>query len=269
MTGESNYEEGRYLYCIVNCSRKTDFGHTGIEDNFVYTVPFNDIGAVVHSCGAKPYKTEDKEKAVEWILAHQYVIDQATGEFGTAIPLTFDTIFKGRNETVKKWLNEEYQQLKALLAKLEGKAEYGVQIFVDYDAVNKTVEDNEEIQTLKRKLENTSSGAAYLFSKQLEKRIRLEKEVSTSKYAEELYHQIKELVDDVKLESAKREVPEKWKGKHMILNLVCLMHKEKLENLGKVLEGFKKEGFAVRFTGPWPPYSFVEKIRESRTEESW
>jgi Mg2+ and Co2+ transporter CorA len=267
MASENNYEEGRYLYCIVNSSEETDFGQMGIEDNFVYTVAFNDIGAVVHRCEAKPYKTEDKEKAAEWILTHQYVVDLATKEFDTVIPLTFDTIFKGGDEMVKKWLSEEYHHLKALLVKLEGKAEYGVQIFLENDFVNKMIEESEEIQRLKRELENKSSGAAYLFKKKMEKRIHLEKEASINKYAKELYDRIKKLVDDVKLESTKRENPEKWQDKQVILNLACLAHKEKIQNLGNMLEEVnKREGFAVRFTGPWPPYSFVGEIKESKTE---
>jgi len=269
MASGNDYDEGRYLYCIVNSSKKTDFGQMGIEDNLVCTVPFNDISAVVHRCEAKPYKTEDKEKAAEWILAHQYVIDLATKEFGTVIPLTFDTIFNGSDETVKKWLNQEYHQLKALLAKLEGKAEYGVQIFLENDFVNKMIEANEEIQRLKRELENKSSGTAYLFKKKLEKVIRLEKEVSINKHAKELHDQIKKLVDDAKLESTNTQVPEKWRDKEMVLNLACLAHEDKIQNLGNMLgEVNKREGFAVRFTGPWPPYSFVEEITESKTEVS-
>jgi len=103
----------------------------------------------------------------------------------------------------------------------------------------------------------------------MEKRIHLEKEASINKHAKDLYHQIKKLVDDVKLESTKRVVPEKWQNKQMILNLSCLTHKDKIQGLGNMLAGVnKREGFAIRFTGPWPPYSFVDDIGESKTEAS-
>jgi len=269
MASEDDYEEGGYLYCIINSGKETSFGQMGIEDNLVYVVAFNDIGAVVHRCEAKPYKTEDKEKAAEWILAHQYVIDLATKEFGTVIPLTFDTIFKGGDETVRQWLCEEYRELKAMLEKLDGKAEYGVQIFVENDFVEKALEENEEIQRLKNGIENKPEGVAYLLRKKLEKKLELERNVLADKHAKNLYDQIKSFVDDVKLESTKREVPEKWQGKQMILNLACLAHKDKIQNVGNMLgEVNKREGFAVRFTGPWPPYSFVREIRESKTEVS-
>jgi len=265
MASANACEEGRYLYCVVNSGEETDFGQMGIEENLVYTVVFNDIGAVVHRCTAKPYKTEDKEKAAEWILAHQYVIDLITKEFGTVIPLTFDTIFKGGDETVKKWIGEEYHQLKALLLRLQGKAEYGVQIFFENDFFNKMMEESEEIQGFRKDMENKSSGAAYLFKKKLEKRIQIERETSINNYAKELYDHIAKLVEDVKLEPTNRGIREKWQDKQMILNLTCLARKDKIQDLGNMLgEVNKREGFAVRFTGPWPPYSFVGEIGDSK-----
>jgi len=261
MASENDSELGTYLYCIINSGKETDFGQMGIEDKLVYTVPFNDISAVIHRCKAKPYKTEDKEKAAEWILTHQYVIDLATKEFGTVIPLTFDTIFKGGNEIVKKWLSEEYHQLKALLAKLGGKAEYGVQIFVENDFAGKASEENEEIRKLKEEIKNKPEGAAYLLRKKLERQLKLERKALADKHARNLYNQIEKLVDDVKFDSIKKEVSEIWRDKQMILNLSCLVHKDNVQSLGNMLgEVNKRDGFAVRFTGPWPPYSFVEEI---------
>lgn len=264
MASRNNNEEGRYLYCIVNSGKEMDWGQIGIEDNPVYTVPFNDIGAVVHCCEAKPYKTEDKKKAGEWIMTHQYVTDLATEEFGTVIPLTFDTIFKGSDETVKQWLREEHNELKTQLEKLEGKAEYGVQIFLKKGLTEKSMEENEEIQNLKKELEKKSEGVAYLFRKKLEKRLELERRAFTEKHAKSLYDTIKRLVSDVRLEPMNKEVPEKWRDKQMILNLACLAHKDDAQHLGKMLGEINKKEVFVRFTGPWPPYSFIGDIKSQK-----
>ena len=265
MSQESDYGEGRYIYCIVNSGKEKDFGQVGVEDNRVYVVAYNDIGAVVHSCEAKPYKTDAKEKASEWILSHQYIIDLATNAFDTVIPLTFDTIFKGNNETLKMWLSKEYEQLKALSAKLKGKAEYGVQVFFENDFVDRNVKDSQEIQNLEEQLKNASSGVAYLLNKNLKKRRQIERHLVLDKYANELCAKIEKLVDELKLGSINKEVPEEWKDKQLILNITCLAQKDKIGNLGTLLGQLKKEGFAVRFTGPWPPYSFVGQLNESKT----
>lgn len=255
-----NTHEGRYVYCIVNSGKETDFGHMGIENSFVYTLPIKDIGAIVHRGEAKLYKTEDKEKAAEWLLTHQYVIDLATKEFGTVIPLAFSNIFAGDDEAVKKWLNEHYSQLKTLLEWLEGKEQYEVQIFLENEFVRKTIEENEEIQNLRKEMENKTKGAAYLLKKQQEKRLAL-----IEHHTENLYNQIKEFVDDVKNEPTNKKVPEKWERKLMILNLSCLVRKDRVQKLTTLLEEVnRREGFAVRFTGPWPPYSFVAEIGGSK-----
>jgi len=268
MASRNKIEEGRYLYCIVNSGKETDFGQLGIEDNHVYTIPVDGIGAVVHLCEAKPYITEDKRKAEEWILAHQYVIDLATEEFGTVIPLTFDTILKGTDETLKNWLHQEYKQLKTQLEKLEGKAEYGVQLFLEKGPIEKSICENEEIQRLKKELAKKSEGVAYLFRKKLEKRLDVERRAIAEKHAKTLYNGIRRLVDDVRVDSVNKEVPRKWKGKQTILNLACLTDKDDIQNLGKMLGKINgQEGFAVRFTGPWPPYSFVGDIKTQK--ERW
>ncbi|MFH1447408.1 MAG: gas vesicle protein GvpL [Candidatus Micrarchaeota archaeon] len=260
-----NTHEGRYVYCIVNSGKETDFGHMGIENSFVYTLPIKDIGAIVHRGEAKLYKTEDKEKAAEWLLTHQYVIDLATKEFGTVIPLAFSNIFAGDDEAVKKWLNEHYSQLKTLLEWLEGKEQYEVQIFLENEFVRKTIEENEEIQNLRKEMENKTKGAAYLLKKQQEKKQQEKRLALIEHHTENLYNQIKEFVDDVKNEPTNKKVPEKWERKLMILNLSCLVRKDRVQKLTTLLEEVnRREGFAVRFTGPWPPYSFVAEIGGSK-----
>lgn len=267
MSSSDSYREGRYLYCVVNNGRMADFGHMGIEGNHVYTVPFDDIGAVVHRCEAKPYTTKDTKIAEEWILTHQCVIDLVTREFGTVIPLAFDTIFKGGDQTVKEWLREEYDQLRTLLAKLQGKAEYGIQIFLEKDLIEKATGENEGIQSLRREIEKRSEGAAYLLKKKFEKRLELERRTFIDKHAKSLYDEIVKFAEDVGFGPSSSEVPEKWKGRQMILNLACLALEEDVQQLGKMLgEINNREGFAVRFTGPWSPYSFVGRIKNQKAK---
>jgi len=47
-------------------------------------------------------------------------------------------------------------------------------------------------------------------------------------------------------------------GLQMIMNLSCLVYRDRYTKLGEELGKINQmRGFAVRFTGPWPPYSFV------------
>ncbi len=209
-----NTREGRYVYCVANSGKETDFGHMGVENSFVVTLPVRDIGAIVHRCEIKLYKTEDEEKALEWLLAHQYVIDLATKEFGTLIPLAFNNILAGDDEAVRKWLDGHYSQLKTLLERLEGKEQYEVQVFLENEFVRKTIEENEEIQNLRKEIENKTKGAAYLLKKQQEKRLAL-----IECHAKRLCNDIGELGDEVRLELIDKKASGKWQDKLMGLQI--------------------------------------------------
>jgi hypothetical protein len=54
----------------------------------------------------------------------------------------------------------------------------------------------------------------------------------------------------------------------MILNLACLVRKDRVQKLPTLLEEVKRrECFALRFAGPWPPYSFEAEIGGSKQKQ--
>ncbi|GFP26530.1 hypothetical protein HKBW3S25_02025, partial [Candidatus Hakubella thermalkaliphila] len=51
------------------------------------------------------------------------------------------------------------------------------------------------------------------------------------------------------------------KDKQMLMNLSCLVRKDKSKELGEELEKINTmERFSVRIKGTWPPYSFTKTI---------
>jgi hypothetical protein len=254
------HPEGRYLYCVADRGERADLGKIGLDDKEVYTIPFVDLCAVVHNCPSEPYKSEDDEKVKRWVMAHEKVVEVAWERFGTILPVSFDTIIKGEKdrgaeENVKNWLKEDYAHLKQKMDKMRGKAEYGVQIFWNpkfiADEIAKT---NEEIKNLNHQIKSKSKGMAYMLKQKLENLLKKEMEKKADSCFKEIYTKIKKCVDETKVEKTKR-INEKMQ---MLVNLSCLVDKGKSEELGEELEEInKQEGYTVRFTGPWPPYSFV------------
>lgn len=252
--------EGEYMYCIINSGIASNFGDIGINDTEVYTVPCQNIAAVVHSCEAKPYETKEMEKAKGWVLAHSYVIDNATKKFGTVLPFSFNVIVRGGDNAVKDWLSRGYGRLKEELEKVKDKAEYSVQIFYEHEKLKeKIVKRDEELGELQKKIEKMPKGAAYLFQKQYEQKVRDIISAEMSGLAEQFNAKIREYAEEIRVEENPSHVPEKYKGKKLIVTISCLVHKDKVEMLGKILDDInQREGFAVRFTGPWAPFSFVQ-----------
>jgi Gas vesicle synthesis protein GvpL/GvpF len=128
-------QEARYIYSIAKMGTRVSLGEIGIEKTEVFTIPYKDIAAVVHSCQPLAYDTKDKALAEEWVLAHSYVIDQAVKKFGSVLPFSFDVILKGEDSAILEWLGKNYSLLLQDLEKVKGKAEYTIQIYYDYDAL--------------------------------------------------------------------------------------------------------------------------------------
>lgn len=251
---------GRYLYCVAEGNERINLGRIGIDHSEVHTIPYKDLCAVVHNCPDEPYKHENKEVVENWVKTHQDVLDVATEKFGTILPLSFDTIIKDDEgtdpeKTMKKWLEEDYENLKKKMEKIKGKAEYGVQIFWDPTIIgHKIAESNEDIKKLDQEIKSKPKGVAYMYKQKLENALKKEMEREADQRFKRFYEKIKRCVNDLKVEKTKK-IEE---GKQMLLNLSCLVGKNGYKDLGEELEKIDKmEGFSVRFTGPWPPYSFV------------
>jgi hypothetical protein len=252
--------EARYLYCIVEGSEEITLGNIGIEGSSVYTIPYQDLCAVVHNCLPEPYKSEDQEKVKLWLTTHAKVVEVAWERFGTVLPLGFDTIIKGEegvasDENIKKWLKGDYENLTQKLAKLKDRAEFGVQVFWDPKIISEwVIETSPEIKKLSEEIKSKSKGLAYMYKQKLENLLKKEIEKEADRYFKVFYEQIKRCVDQIKVEKTKKNEEDK----QMLLNLSCLLFKGESKILGEELEKINHlKGFFVRFTGPWPPYSFV------------
>jgi hypothetical protein len=251
----------RYLYCIVEGNEAVNLGKIGIEGNEVYTIPYKELSAVVHNCPAKPYRSEDEEVVKSWLVTHQKVVDAATERFGTVIPVGFDTIIQGNaaadpEENMKNWLSEDYGNLKVKMEKVRDRAEYGVQVFWDPKVMaQKIAEESPEIKKLDEEIKSKPKGLAYMYRQKLGDLLKKEMEKLADRYFSDFYEKIKTHADDLRVEKTKKTEDE---NTQMLLNLSCLLPEEGTKGIGEELEKIDAlEGFSVRYTGPWPPYSFV------------
>lgn len=252
--------QGIYLYCIADSDEKVSLGKIGIDNGEVHTVPYQGIAAVVHECKSHPYESEDTEKVKNWIITHQKVIDGAWERFGTVLPFAFDTIIIGQEGidskmSMEEWLQKDCQKLKEKLNEVRGKAEYGVQILWDPEVmVERIAQDSPEIRSLREELKSKPPGTAYMYEEKIKSLLRREMETKADGYFKEFYARIKESVFDTSVGKAKKVED----NLQMLMNLSCLVVKGNVRKLGLILEQIEKEdGVIVRFTGPWPPYSFV------------
>ena len=250
---------GRYVYCIAEAGEMLNFGDIGINDNEVYTIPYDSLCAIVHNCSAEPYSSDDKDVVRRWVISHQRVVEAALDRFGTVLPMSFDTIIRDTDEgsaedNIRKWLVEEADDLNKKLDRVRGKEEYGVQVFWEPNTIAGVIsQTNQEIVKLEEEIKSKSKGLAYMYKKRLGELLKREMGKEAENYFKDFYHRIEDCVSEIKVEKTKTEV-----DKQMLINLSCLVARGKTEPLSNELENINKlDGFSVRFTGPWPPYSFV------------
>ncbi|TET10942.1 GvpL/GvpF family gas vesicle protein, partial [Candidatus Aerophobetes bacterium] len=212
----------------------------------------------VHNCPIQPYESKDTKVVEGWVITHEETIEAAWKRLGTVLPSGFDTIIKAdeedSEEVVRAWLKEDYQSLKEKLNKVKGKVEYGVQISWDTKIITRElIEKDLELKKLQQEIKSKSKGTAYMYKQKLEKLIRGKLGKEGERCFKEFYEMIKGCTDEVKVGKLRKEN----EPRQMLMNLACLADKDD-RTLGYELEKINdREGFFVRFTGPWPPYSFV------------
>jgi predicted transcriptional regulator len=254
---------GRYVYGITAGGKEVRLGPIGIDGSEVYTVSYQDLGAIVHCCPTEPYQSLDDEKVKVWVKAHQGVLDAAKEQFSTIIPLGFDTILKpgddyvSADQVVRDWLKKDSDPFHAVISQIEGKDEYAVQISYNPSAISKYMsEPSEEVKTIREEISKKSPGIAYIYKQKLEKAIKADMERLAGSWFKDFYNRVNKYTDDIIVEKTRRPKNDMV----MLLNLSCLVAKEKVDGLGKELEEINNmDGFSVHFSGPWPPYSFVAK----------
>lgn len=259
---EASFTEGRYLYCIVDTAGDTGFSLSisGIDGRDPYLIEHDDVGVVVQPCES-PYESSDMETVKEWLLQHQAVIDEVAESFGTPLPFRFDTILKGDDQQVTDWLTEASGVLASELENLAGKWEYRIELVWDRTAFEYNVSRKDDrLAELRQQREEASEGTSFLLDKQYDQRLR---ELTQARQREET----EALLDRLQTPASKvREVDRKTSlldderstaGDQSRHSVAVLAPEEREDEIGEVLDDLASEpAVQIRFTGPWPPYSF-------------
>jgi hypothetical protein len=246
----------RYVYCVV-LGEVGDWELHGLDERPVRAICAAGLTALVHDCPAAPYQGDD-ERVKAWVVAHSDVVDAAWERTGTVLPMSFDRIVRpadglDADEQVARWLSAEGDGFRATLERLRGKVELGVQLLWEPRVIAEAVAGSDaEIQALQAEMAGKSKGAAYFSQQKIERALRQALTARAEEDYRVCFRQITALFPKVCVNELK-----KLPDRQMILNVSVLAPRERVSELGAVLTGFESEGIEVRFTGPWPPYSFV------------
>lgn len=269
---------GFYLYCIceadagqkpVSLGLKKKIKTKGIESGEkVFAIPFKNIEAVVSEVDLSQFnekKIKDKlQEDPRWteknIRRHHDVIAQ-TYKTSTVIPMKFGIMFKTK-KSLEAMLKKYYKEFKRLLAELSGKGEWGVKIYLEDEKFAEFLKkENKEIKKLEKERSAMPEGRRWYVEKKVEESIAAQFEEKMEQRLQAVVKRLEDCCEEVIIcDLLPKEVTEA--GKDNIFNAACLVNNNKLDVFKKLLLHLEKEyeqiGGALKVTGPWPPYNFVQ-----------
>ena len=243
-----NPDEGKYVYCIIECATPRTFGRLGIggRGDEVYTIHHGGLAAVVSDTPVVVY-----DPTRENALTHEHVQEVVMQEF-TVIPMSFGTVFR-TEEDVVEFLKDTADTFYDVLRKMADKIELGLKVNWDKETVLVEVEhESEEIRRLKEEIVSNRLASAYFARMHLGPLVEGAMSDKADAYVREIYDRLRDCA------VASRH--NKPIGDRMILNAAFLVERDKAANFDqKVQELADRYEGKLRFhpTGPWPPYNFV------------
>jgi hypothetical protein len=234
------------VYCIVRSREPLTFGPIGLgaDPAEVYTVIWDDLAAVVSDApGGILDPTRDN------VLSHQRVNETVMRDH-TVLPMSFGTIFK-TGEDVTAFMKSAAAAFSDVLKKMENKLEFGLKVVWDRDAViGEIEEENDDIRRLKSQLA-TQKGSTYFARMQYGRLVDAALQATSDRYVAEIFNHLR----SVSVASRTN----KPIGDRMILNAAFLVSRSDEEGFDQRVKslGARYEKLTFKYTGPWPPYNFV------------
>lgn len=240
--------EGKYIYCIIETTGPRAFGPMGIggRGDEVYTVQHKSLAAVVSNTPIIVY-----DPTRENVFAHEQVNETVMREF-TVLPMAFGALFRTEDDIIEL-MRGTYDALRDVLAKMEGKVEFGLKVNWDRDRVIAELEEeNEEIRHLKEQITSRTTGSTYFARMQLGRLVETALTDQADSYIREVYSLLR---DTAVASRANKPI-----GDKMIMNAAFLIERERETEFDQNVKEIatKYEGkLSFKYTGPWPPYNFV------------
>ncbi|WP_083446621.1 GvpL/GvpF family gas vesicle protein [Priestia koreensis] len=263
-------DEMIYLYGLIPTAEAVKSPLSSLkgldDEEHVYTIPINDVTAVVCLLNSDKYSEEilqqKMENDMDWLKEkafHHHETLAALYSGYTVIPLKFGTIYNSE-ESLKETIAPKNNVVIHTFETLKRHEEWNMKVYCDDQKLMQHVTDHDEVVEQKRQeIESLPKGRQYFEKKKLDKFI--------SQQLEEEKYRLCKSVHDQLLQYATNEAVKKNWGKDMtglqesmVWNSAFMLPKEAIEEF---LEEIKKsepalleKGLRVEVSGPWPPYHF-------------
>jgi hypothetical protein len=248
---------GKYVYCIIRSRQPLRFGRIGIgsQPSEVHTIGHRDLAAVVSDTPLEVY-----DPTRENVLAHERV-NEAVMRDHTVIPMSFGTVFKTAQD-IEELLRSAYEAFRDVLIKMESKVEFGLKVLWEPSEIIRRIEKQDEnLRRLSQEISDRS-GSTYFARMQYGRLVDNLLQEHSALLVAEIFAALRPVA------IASRS--NKPIGDKMILNAAFLVDRRgEPEFDARVKEiGERHPELQIRYTGPWPPYNFVNiRLKLERATE--
>ena len=241
-------QEGRYVYGIIPACEPVSFGRMGVGGigEMVYAVTHGDIAAVVSRTAVFIF-----DPTRENALAHEHVVETVM-KTHTIIPMSFGTVFR-TDDDIREVLRSIYPSVRDVLTQMSGKVEFGLKVTWDRDhIIDELKRDHDEIHRFHQEITRKHLQSTYFARMQLGRMIDKAMAERSAEYVREIYEGLHAIC------VASRD--NKPIGDKMIMNAAFLIEREREAEFDAAVNRIAKQygdRLNFKYTGPWPPYNFV------------
>jgi len=270
--GEGGSEAGHalYVYCVGEREELAPLFGAGLPDaiedaSTLEPVEAAGLAAVVSAVPLESYgegtlapRLSDAAWMATRALRHERVAEHFARRAPVA-PLRFGAIYL-RREGVERMLSERAEQFRRVLARLAGREEWGLNVYVERARLREEVTRvSARLGELVARAEGSTPGQAYLLRKKIDALRDEESRAETRRAAQEVERRLAAACDGaVRLRVLKDEAAEQGE---LAARLAFLVRREGFGEFRAAAEALAAEytplGFRFELTGPWPAYNFA------------
>lgn len=247
---------GKYLYCIIPCSEERTFEDVlpiGNANGRVHTVWRDGLAVVVSESPDTKYESSRSN-----MMAHERVQERVMNDY-PLLPIRFGTVAASGSpvQDIGKLLEKRSQEFARLLESLDGKVELGLKaLWREEKAIYEEIlVENAAIRRLRNSLARRPPAALRLEALPLGEMVKNALERKKREEAQALLAPLLRVAKNVRQNDIILD--------RMILNAAFLLEESRQEEMDQAVSNLDDQmgrRLTLKYTGPNPPWNFVEIV---------
>jgi len=258
-----------YVYGVVPTGASIARAPDGVDDTPLELCAEGDLAAIISRLDGQRYAPSEIERGtedVEWLapraVAHDRVLTWMS-DHGPVVPLPIFSMFSGA-QAVRAMLSERHSELESALRRVAGGREYALRVYrIDAELTTIAGELSPRLKELQAAADAASPGQRYLLERKLDTERKNELHVIGGRIARDIVNTLRPFARNTAETRISQRTTRPGAEGVLIVDAAFLVAADALNQFQSTLAELVRQhgtrGFRFDFTGPWPPYHFVQR----------